>query len=81
MKNPIKNNRIVSNETFAIRFRDFIRNVQVHDCCSEEEKEYLLMVAQQLLDYQIETAIEQSELDYLDRIKDLIYDIRRTEDS
>ncbi len=72
MKNPIIDNRIVSNQTFAIRFRNFIRDTQVNDAASDEEKCYLLNVAQSLLNYQIETATDESELRYLDNIKDLI---------
>lgn len=72
MNNPIKNNRIVNDETFAIRLREFIKNTQINDAASDEEKRYLLDVAQALLDYQIETATDEYELKYL--IKDLIYD-------
>lgn len=72
MKNPIIDNRIVSNQTFAIRFRNFIRDTQVNDAASDEEKEYLLRVAEDLLHYQIETAVDESELKYLENIKDLI---------
>lgn len=72
MNNPIKNNRIVNDITFAIRFRNFIRDTNVSDAMSEEEKEYLLRVAEDLLHYQIETAIDESELRYLENIKDLI---------
>ena len=63
--NPIKNNRIVSDKTFAIRFRDFIKDVKVNDPCSDDEKEYLLNVAERLLKYQINTATEESEINYL----------------
>ncbi len=72
MNNPIKNNRIVNDQTFAIRFRNFIRDTDVNDAMSEEEKEYLLMIAENLLHYQIETATDESELKYLKNIKDLI---------
>lgn len=72
MNNPIKDNRIVNDITFAIRFRNFIRDTNVSDAMSEEEKEYLLRVAEDLLHYQIETAIDESELRYLENIKDLI---------
>jgi hypothetical protein len=65
---PIKDNRIVSDETFAIRFKNFIKDVQVNDPASEEEKEYLLNVANQLLKYQIETATDESEISYLKRV-------------
>lgn len=66
---PIKDNRIISNETFAIRFRNFIEDTQVNDACSEEEKEYLLDVANQLLKYQIQTATDEEEINYLKRLK------------
>jgi hypothetical protein len=65
---PIKDNRIVSDKTFAIRFRDFIKDVQVNDPASDEEKEYLLNVANRLLNYQIQTASNKEEIDYLKRL-------------
>ena len=74
MNNPIKNNRIVNDKTFAIRLREFIKNTQINDAASDEEKCYLLDIAQSLLDYQIETATDEYELKYLKNIKDLIYD-------
>lgn len=74
MNNPIKNNRIVNDKTFAIRLREFIKNTQINDAASDEEKRYLLDIAQSLLDYQIETATDKYELKYLKNIKDLIYD-------
>ena len=66
--NPIKDNRIVSNETFAVRFRNFIKDVQVNDPASDDEKEYLLNVANQLLDYQVLTATKDTEINYLKRL-------------
>ena len=66
--NPIRDNRIVSDKTFAIRFKNFIKNIQVNDACSEDEQEYLLNVANQLLRYQIQTATNESEINYLKRI-------------
>ena len=72
MNNPIKDNRLVSDKTFAIRFRNFIKDIQVCDPASDEEKEYLLNVANQLLKYQIQTAIQtaidESEINYLKRL-------------
>lgn len=65
---PIKNNRIVSDKTFAVRFRNFIKDIQVNDPCSEEEQEYLLNVADQLLNYQIQTVIDEEEINYLKRL-------------
>jgi hypothetical protein len=66
--NPIKDNRIVSSKTFAIRFRDFIKDVQVNDPASDEEKEYLLNVANQLLKYQIQTVTDEEEIKYLENL-------------
>ena len=68
LKNPIKDNRIVSSKTFAIRLRNFISNVKVNDPCSEEEKEYLLRVAENLLYYQIQTVTDEEEINYLKRL-------------
>ena len=65
MKSPIKDNRIVNDTTFALRFKNFIQNVNVCDQPSEEEKDYLLMVADSLLRFQIETATDSKELAYL----------------
>lgn len=65
MENPIIDNRIVNDKTFALRFKNFIQSVNVCDQPSEEEKEYLLMVARQLLKYQVETAVDSNELAYL----------------
>lgn len=68
MNNPIKNNRIVSSKTFAIRLKSFVEDVKVNDPCSEEEKEYLLNVSNQLLKYQIQTATDEEEINYLKRL-------------
>lgn len=65
MENPIKYNRIVNDTTFALRFKRFIENVTVCDQPSEEEKDYLLMVAYKLITYQAETAVDSNELAYL----------------
>lgn len=67
--NPIKDNRIVSDKTFAVRFRDFMENVETVDIMGEEEKEYLLSVAKRLLKHQIKTVTEYEEIEYLKRIK------------
>ena len=63
----------VNDKTFAIRLREFIKSTQVNDAASDEEKHYLLTVAQALIDYQIKTATDGCELKYLKNIKDLIY--------
>jgi hypothetical protein len=67
-KNPIIDNRVVSDKTFAIRLKNFIKEVRVHDCASEEEKEYILNVANRLLNYQIATVKDESEKAYLTRL-------------
>lgn len=67
MKNPIINNRIVSGITFALRLKAFIEEVQVCDAMSEEEQEYLLNIADRLLRYQADTAMDKGEVDYLKR--------------
>lgn len=65
MQNPIKENRIVNDTTFAIRLKQFMDGVDCCDCAGEEEKDYLLMVADRLLRFQIETATDSKELAYL----------------
>jgi hypothetical protein len=68
MDNPIKNNRIVSNYSFAVRLKSFIEDVQVNDACAEEEKEAMLNTANELLNYQIETATHKEEIAYLENL-------------
>lgn len=65
MDNPIKDNRIVNDTTFALRLKNFIEKVNVCDQPSEEEKDYLLMVADRLLRFQIGTATDSKKLAYL----------------
>lgn len=67
--NPIKSNRIVSDKTFAVRFRSFVEEVKANDPMSEEEKEYLHHVAERLLKWQTKTVHKDSEeYRYLERI-------------
>lgn len=66
--NPIIDNRIVNSKTFAIRFKRFVENVKVNDPCSEEEKEYLLNVSDQLLKYQLQTVTDEEEIIYLRKL-------------
>lgn len=68
MQNPIKDNRIVNDTTFAIRLKAFVEKVQVCDCMSEEEKDYILLVANELIKYQVETATDEEEVNYLKRL-------------
>lgn len=66
MKNPIINNRLVSNKTFALRFLIFALETQCADACSEDEKEAMISHGTKLLKYQIKTAIDKNEIDYLE---------------
>ena len=68
MVNPIKDNRIVHDMTFAPRLILFLEDTQVHDQMSEEEKEYLLRIAKKLFLYQIDTATQIGEVEYLKRV-------------
>ena len=63
----IKDNRIVSDRTFANRLKNFLNEIRVSDPMSEEELDYLRRVADRLLMYQIDTVTEQREKDYLIR--------------
>ncbi len=67
MENPIINNRIVKDKTFALRFLSFATSVEVADACSFEERESMISYASELLEYQIETATDKEEIDYLER--------------
>lgn len=64
-ENPIIDNRIVNDYTFALRLKNFISKVEVNDLPSEEEKEYLLHVADKLIRYQKLIAMTKSEIEYL----------------
>lgn len=64
-QSPFKNNRIVNDITFALRLKNFVEKVDVNDMCSFEEKEYLLNMANELLNYQIKTVIDDDEIKYL----------------
>jgi hypothetical protein len=67
MKNPIIDNRIVSNKTFALRLLSFATESGFGDACSEDERESMISYSSKLLEYQIETATDEYELAYLKR--------------
>ena len=67
MENPIKDNRIVKDKTFALRLLGFALDINCADACGEDEKESMVSYSTSLLKYQIETATEQDEIDYLER--------------
>lgn len=66
MKSPFVDGRLVSDKTFAIRFLNFMKEVEVNDCPGEEEKEYLLGIAEDLLEWQISTVSSEEEKKYLE---------------
>ena len=66
-ENPFKDNRIVHDKTFALRFLNFVLKTNCNDASSEDEKESMISYATTLLKYQIETATREDEKDYLDR--------------
>lgn len=68
MENPIKDGRIVSDYTFAKRLKMFLEKVDVCDLPSEEEKEYLLHTANELIDWQCLTVSDKIEKEYLKRL-------------
>jgi hypothetical protein len=71
--NPIKNNRIVDSYTFAVRFKQFLdwipREFYMSGPHILEEYEYMRHIADRLLKYQIQTATDENEIDYLKRLK------------
>ena len=67
MENPIINNRIVKDKTFALRFLSFAMSVETVDACNYEERESMIRYASRLLEYQIETATDEEEINYLER--------------
>lgn len=72
MNNPIIDNRIVTSETFAIRFKQFLEWIPKEWWMSQphyyEEYKYMKYVSEELLKYQIETATNKEEIDYLKRL-------------
>lgn len=66
--NPIIDNRIVQDKTFAGRLLSFAQDVQCADACSQDEKDSMISYAKQLLHFQIQTATDQDELNYLERV-------------
>lgn len=70
--NPIIDNRIVDSYTFAVRFKQFLDWIPKEFCMSGphilEEHEYMQMIADQLLKYQIQTVTKDSEINYLKQL-------------
>lgn len=68
MENPIKNNRLVSDMTFATRLLSFASDISCSDACGEDEKESMVYYASMLLRFQVATATDVNEIDYLKRV-------------
>jgi hypothetical protein len=70
--NPIKDNRIVDSYTFAVRFKQFLDWIPKEFYMSGphilEEYEYMQVIANDLLKYQIQTATDEKEINYLKRL-------------
>lgn len=67
--NPIKDNRIISDKTFAVRFKQFLEWIPEKWITSQphyiEEYDYMLQIAKQLLNYQVQTTNSEEENNYL----------------
>ena len=70
--NPIKDNRIVDSYTFAVRFKQFLDWIPKEFYMSGphilEEYEYMQIIADSLVKYQIQTVTNESEINYLKRL-------------
>ena len=72
MTNPIIDNRIVSDKTFAVRLSNFLSRIPFQFVQSQlynlEEYAYLTHIAERLLQYQKETATNKEEIQYLNGV-------------
>lgn len=59
----------IDDMTFVLRLRNFLMNTEVSDLPGLEERDYLLKMADKLLDYQIKTCTDESERKYLENNK------------
>ena len=66
--NTLLDGRIVNDTTFATRFKSFLSDIQTSDLASQEEVDYLNLVADKLLIIQIQTASDKHERAYLARV-------------
>ena len=55
------------DHTFATRLKSFVSDIQTNCQMGFEEREYIERVANKLLEYQKQNAVEQWEKDYLER--------------
>lgn len=67
-ENPIKDNRLVSSYTFAVRFKHFLDWIPQNWVHSQphylEEFEYMQYVAEALLTHQLKTVTDENEIKY-----------------
>lgn len=68
MKNPIENNRLVKDMTFATRFLRFAEGYETSGPCDSDEKKSMISYAKQLLLHQQLTVKSSLEKDYLKRV-------------
>ena len=72
MTNPIIDNRIVSDKTFAVRLSNFLSRIPFQFVQSQlynlEEYAYLTHITERLLQYQKETATNKEEIQYLNGV-------------
>lgn len=68
MENPIKENRLVCDYSFAKRLLSFAKQITTSDAYSYDEKESFISYAEKLLKYQCVTAICDKEIAYLKRV-------------
>lgn len=66
MENPIKDNRVAGGIHFASVLLSFAEGMDSECACGEDEKEIMISYASKLLEYQIETATDKYELEYLE---------------
>tara|TARA_R110000851_G_C13063754_1_gene564209 strand:- start:515 stop:769 length:255 start_codon:yes stop_codon:yes gene_type:complete len=66
MENPIKENRIIAGIHFSIRLLSFAKSMESGCACGEDEKNSMVSYACKLLEYQIHTATDKYELQYLE---------------
>ena len=73
MENPIKDNRIVNDYTFARRLVSHLKSTTSNCAIGYEETEYLIRVAEVLLKYQIETCPETEKWYHLNCDKTCVF--------
>jgi hypothetical protein len=62
--------RLISDMTFAVRLKSFVKDINVSDSVEgDKDKNYLIQMADQLIALQVKTATDQHEIDYLKRLK------------